>query len=442
MGPLDRVQVHRPRLARKEQQNLLDMVGASHVIGGDWLDPCEQALGNDKVMEMESSWGVDSKKHPLIVFPLHLERLKDRLYAELAKEGSGITSVSLVLTASREKLDEVKTPEEAAQMVDKSLMEGWGDGVAVKKLTIVKQPAKVVRLSARQLVLPPVQWEEVTMDLGRILVVVTVGLSEEMEGLPELSVVGEFASLKQIQEEGRQGLVPVVVEVDLVQRPGGKDDIRNFLRRAAGELMGKVQGKQFGWVMPLPQGSRFVGNMLSGIVDLPEQWAKKLIQASGSVRGVFVRPFLGRKSSEQPSNLKVMWVKSLDRFSDVIFSTLQHHGNLYGGLVCGRTRGEVGIRVPPDAPMEQLQQSFKDMWGARCKIRTVEEQRSQLRFRGVPVLLLFELQKLVSALSMGLTVQESCVLGSGRFLACGYLGEGRVARSTGMVNNISVNITH
>ena len=162
--------------------------------------------------------------------------------------------------------------------------------------------------------------------------------------------VGAFPAMHELQTKSRVRLVRVVLEVDLVQRPRPiRLDLRAFGRRALTDLLKQVDG---GLQLPALHlfGVTQRGDMLSGFVDLPDTIASRLLSLSGKVRGVFARPFInGGADHALPSGFRVdshriVWAK-VARFSDVVFGTLQAAQVSFAGLVCPRSRGEVGVRL-------------------------------------------------------------------------------------------------
>ena len=148
-----------------------------------------------------------------------------------------------------------------------------------------------------------------------------------------------------------------MLEVDLLQRPReGRMNLGSYGRKALAELLKKCASSLA--ALPL-QGIRQKGDMLCGFVDLPSTHAANAVKESGSVRGVFVRRWVaGGDAYPMPPGFsanghRVVWVK-VARFSDVVYSTLRNASVPFDGLVCPRTKGEVGVRVQPTADISNL----------------------------------------------------------------------------------------
>ncbi len=125
------IQLYRDRLTEGAQQTVKDAVGASHVVGDDALSagigsaaPYEPGL-----LRLAQAWG-GSGHHPMVVFPLHLERVKDHVHAVFQSE-SGVAAVTVLMKVPLSTVDMVTDFASFATVVDKSVLSGWGTGVVV-----------------------------------------------------------------------------------------------------------------------------------------------------------------------------------------------------------------------------------------------------------------------------------------------------------------------
>ena len=82
--------------------------------------------------------------------------------------------------------------------------------------------------------------------------------------------MGSFEAVKELEAKSRDGLVRVVLEVDLVQRlRGGRMDLGAFGRRAFLDLLKQTKDESALLMLPL-FGITQKGDMLTGFVDLPD----------------------------------------------------------------------------------------------------------------------------------------------------------------------------
>lgn len=210
-------------------------------------------------------------------------------------------------------------------------------------------------------------------------------------------------------------MVPVVVEVDLNQRKGG--DGLLVLRKAMRELLMMAIKRELPFHLA---NIRTAGTMLSAIVDVPGEVAVELLKNSGSVRGAFVRPLLGG-SFQRPAPLgfgngahKVLWVK-VERYSDLVFAQLK--GLKVEGLVCGRHKGEVGVRVRSTENISEVHASVCSALGESGKVKKVYSNRHRYRLRNVPLCMQVEVEKIFALISNGAKVISANTIGGGRYEA-------------------------
>ena len=73
-------------------------------------------------------WGADeAHSHPLVVFPDHLSRLKERVSWEL-DNNSHIEAISVLLTLPREVMETCHDGPSFAAKADLGILNGWGEG--------------------------------------------------------------------------------------------------------------------------------------------------------------------------------------------------------------------------------------------------------------------------------------------------------------------------
>ena len=260
-----------------------------------------------------------------------------------------------------------------------------------------------------ELVVPPSRWDEQPLPLRQAMVALTIVRQSAAPVAPTFIQMGTYKSWQEIQAADRAGVTRLCLEVDLVQRPQGGRDSQAFARRALADLVAactltdaprqsKPLPPRVGAVPPL-QGLVLKKEILCGFVDLPSSLCEKLLPASGSVRGVFARPWLG--SADQyppppgfsPTSHRVLWAK-VTRYSDVLFAGLRAAQVDFAGLVCPRQRGEVGVRVPSTTNPAALYQCIQDGFGGKLKLPPAAGRRVTLRASGVPLALLDKLAPL------------------------------------------------
>ena len=188
---------------------------------------------------------------------------------------------------------------------------------------------------------------------------------------------------------------------------------RLFARRALTELEAALSSP-VGALPPL-QGLSIKGDVLGGFVDLPSTLGAQLLQTSGSVRGVFVRPWLGSSGEFPlppgftPTSHRVLWVR-VTRYNDILFAGLRAAQVDFAGLICPRKRGEVGVRVPFSCDPRGLCECIQADFGGQVKIAPAAGRRVTLRASGVPLALLDKLPHLVAKADRDLRIVESRVV--------------------------------
>ena len=295
--------------------------------------------------------------------------------------------------------------------------------MGVTAVTLFTEAPELLRIPRGTWTAPPPTWTGVPLAAQRMAVALRVS-RRVSGGTPTFTRVGTAPTVAAARVQERAGLVPVVVEVALTQRPmGEKVEARVFCQRALADLVGVTDAPILRGLLPPPQGLVLRGDMLSGIVDLPASLAARVVRASGSVRGVFARPMFGG-SSVRPlppgftvDSHRVVWAR-VERFSDLVHQRLLMAGVEFAGLVCGRTRTEVGIRVPAGTNQLEVVEALEGELEARVKVRAAGgRQRTTLVARQVPVALLYDLGQVVARLGEGLQIVEARTLVCQRFTA-------------------------
>ena len=387
MGANDRLFLFRRRLTTEARAAVLKEVGASHIVGDDPLCPNDVARGGPLLVDFwkkgpKYRWGDAHRPHPLVVFPDHLVRLHERVAWEFS-QNSDVAHVSVLVTVPRHKVDAATDGKSFFESVDTDLVEGWGEGLAVVSAVCLLAPVKLQHFPASEVALPPASWDEKQLPVASTAVVLIIGRCAVRPPSPAFRQVGTFATLSALKAKAREGLARIVLEVDLVQRPRqGRADLQAFGRKAIADLITKLPNGAALPALP-PHSLRQRGDKLEGLVDLPRERAAQLLGLSGSVRGVFVRPFLPGSEAYPlppgftPTSHRIIWAK-MGKFSDLIFAALQGAKVAFAGLVCPRTRGEVGVRVLAGSDPRSLRQCLETNFAARVKVPG-ELRRTTLR---------------------------------------------------------------
>jgi hypothetical protein len=156
---------------------------------------------------------------------------------------------------------------------------------------------------------------------------------------------------------------------------------------------------------------------VEGILDVPDSMAAKLIRASGTVRGVFARPFMAGRDGEparvpegMAGPLEVTWFRT-SRPSEAVAAALAQAGVAHEGLVCGRQKGAMGIRLGPGQTLAEAAAALLPLGIELSRAET----RVHLRARGVPTMLAWEPQAVLDALNPGLSLLECRTIGGSRY---------------------------
>ena len=398
LRPQELLHLHRRRLTSEERRHVLHATGASHIVGDDALCPAtgRAGVGLADLWKIAPSfaWGNDSLPAPLIAFPDHLVRLRERVAWEL-QHNPAVQKVVVLLSVPRATLDRSTSWATFVQEVDPALLQGWGSGLGYPLGTIV---------------VPPLMWETAPLPCKFAAVALKVGrrTAGDLEE-PTFQKLGSFPSWAELKMKDREGLTRIAVEIDINQRPRvGRLDVRAYGRRALVDLLACCANVPAGLPMLFLQGVAQRGDMLCGFVDLPSILAADLVRCSGAVRGVFARPWLGAEASYplppgfSTSSHRIIWTK-VARFSDVVFQHLRQAGVAFDGMVCPRSRGEMGVRVAATADLTSLRRCLEDDCDARVKLPHLGI-RTHVRASGVPVALLCSLPTVARALNSALVV--------------------------------------
>ena len=248
---------------------------------------------------------------------------------------SHIAAISVLLTLPREVMETCHDGPSFAAKADLGILNGWGEGHGVVSVVAIADPLVLLRYPRGEDSVPPTQWEEAPLPLQSAAVVLTIA-PQPIELLPTFTKVGTFPGLRAMRAQDRQGVVRVV-EIDLLQRPRPRQrEAQWFGRRALADLI-KATAAAPGGFPSLPlQGLVQIGDMLRGNVDLPASLAATVVQASGLVRGVFVRPWVAAgpefplPPGFTPTSHKVVWLK-VARYSDLLVAALRAGGVQFDG---------------------------------------------------------------------------------------------------------------
>ena len=403
MSPQALLHLYRRRLTDTGRKEVLKSTAASHIVGDDGLCPSfgrfGPQLGDIWRTASKFRWADAAHPHPLVVFPDHLSRLRERVAHEF-QHNPHVASITVVVSMARDKLDGVSDWSGFAASADQSLLEGWGDGLGIISAMSFKNPLPLLRYPSNERVIPPTKWDEDSLPVRFIAVALTIG-RVAAEVSPTYLAVGSFQPIAELRSKDRAGLTRIMVEIDLVQRPRSERvDVGSFGRKAFTALMsGTPDGQSFPR-LPLKSISQR-GDMVYGFIDLPAERASQVLRASGSVRGVFARPWVnGGVAYPFPPGFgvdthRVVWVK-ISRYSDVVFSALRTGGIAFDGLVCPRSRGEVGIRAARGADISDLTLFLADGYDARVKARAPDQRRFTLRASEVPLALMDKLSLMIT----------------------------------------------
>ena len=360
------------------------------------------------------AWADATHPRPLVVFPSHLTRLRDRVTWELDHNPQAAAVVVLV-TVPRDALDRSSDWSSFSAAADAALMQGWNPNIGVSAVLGFAQPPMLRVCPTSSPLVPPEKWEGCLLPLKQAAVALTVTRRPADAPVPTFSKVGSHTSWQELQAADRAGLVRIALEVDLVQRPqpGRRGDAGSFCRRALRDLLSWGASSPPALVPPV-QGLAQRGDMLCGFVDLPSAMGAHALRSSGAVRGIFARPWMSTDprfplpAGFTSSSHRVVWLR-VERFSEVVAAALRSAAVAFDGLVCPRKRGEVGVRVPVASDLKNLQACVDSVLSGRMRSR-VGGGRTRLRASGVPLALLDRLHLVVARINPDLRVVEQRVV--------------------------------
>ena len=165
------------------------------------------------------------------------------------------------------------------------------------------------------------------------------------------------------------GLVSVVLGVDVVQRPrGGRVDFRAFGPRAVLDLLKQTKDGSALPVLPLfgiTQKKRRHAHLVcrsarwSCLAGGDGFWA-----SSKSLRSVVRWWWGGASAGFRLDSHRIAWVR-VCRFSDAVFGALRNAKANFAGRVCPRSRGEVGVRVTCGSDISTIRRCLEEGMDAR-----------------------------------------------------------------------------
>ena len=157
--------------------------------------------------------------------------------------------------------------------------------------------------------------------------------------------------------------------------------------------------------------------MHTGFFDPPDGVASQMVMASGQVREVFARPFVGGGAVHpfptgfRLDNHPIAW----SRHSDVVFQALRNPAANFAGLVCPRSRGEMGVRVACGSDILTIGRCLEEEMDARVKAKPDGERHVSLRPSDVPLALMTKLHLVVARVDGSLRLLASRVIRTSRF---------------------------
>ncbi len=137
LSPEQVVQLFRLRPSAVSRELFCARTGATHIVGDDALSPVERRGGptEENMWWVGEPWAASGLSVHLVLFPQHLERLKNRIHAEL-KRPDGPEAVVVMVTVSRAAVDAATSWDEFVRAADGTLVSGWGAGVGVTAVTL------------------------------------------------------------------------------------------------------------------------------------------------------------------------------------------------------------------------------------------------------------------------------------------------------------------
>ena len=147
----------------------------------------------------------------------------------------------VVVTVPRDKLDNSVDWDSFSAQADRTLMDGWGDLHEVSVAVAFNMPMVCLRYQTQETAIPPSKWGS-SFPVGSAVVALTITHRAAAAPHP-FRKVGAFPAMHELQTKITGGLVRVLLEVNLVQRPRPiRLVLRAFGRRALTDLLKQVDG--------------------------------------------------------------------------------------------------------------------------------------------------------------------------------------------------------
>ena len=178
LGPQELLQLHRRRLTADERVRVLRATGASHIVGDDALCPSSgrggAGLADFWKIAPAYSWGGASLPIPLVVFPDHLVRLRERVAWEL-EHNAAVQHVVVLVSVPRATLDASTSWASFAHKVDPALLQGWGEHYGVDGVLGFAEPLQLLRFPSAATTVPPATWEIAPLSANFAAVALKIG---------------------------------------------------------------------------------------------------------------------------------------------------------------------------------------------------------------------------------------------------------------------------
>ena len=219
------------------------------------------------------------------------------------------------------------------------LLRRWGDANEVSSIVGVAAPLQLQRYPAHERKISQPKWEaEPSLRSAAVALTISRKPSTVQHSFQK---VGSFEAVKELEDKSRDGLVRVVLGVDIVRRSrGGRMDLRAF---------GLLKQTKDGSALPVHPlfGMTQEGDMLTRFVNLPDGVASQVVMAPGKFEGSSLGHLLvARPCIHFPPGFRWTATGSCEsrcpgsRSFLRLFATLSN----FAGLVGPRSRGEVGVR--------------------------------------------------------------------------------------------------
>ena len=391
MPPNRLIHAYRNRLPQDVQATLKSTVRSSHIIGGDALDPVKQLREHEAVLP-DASWTANEHSHPMWVLPTHLFRVQEMAARKF--RDPFIKFFTVIGTMDRSVAEKVVDNDSmqaywSPTKQGQDMLERWGKGLHIQEVFVFLDAPQVLRFPRDGNAIPPEKWVEAELHSDRSLVAVTVGRERKPICV---SQIGSAKPIAERRKECVRGLIPIVFEIEAVQRNAKAGDHVQLARKAIRELIAKATGRNEQVMVGRILAK---GEVLSAVVDLPPMTASEVVKKSGAVRGTFARPFLGRTDKAVPEGFgegkhRVVW-SSTNKYSDVVYRELQAKEANFDGLVCATKRGEVGVRISATQSEAKVKEAMKAAFG-EVRIKVSDNSKVRLKIKNVPAVLTFDPQ--------------------------------------------------